>query len=343
MLKEIFLMRDGMLTYHFGRESQTTVSDEVILSSGLLSALTDFSKTARSDFLESFFTEREHFLFIRYPKTDNVLVGVFERDTPDSLALRGLKRIQDLIAAADLPEENAVIDLNTPEKRALSKELSEFTDRFFGREGEATYIEELLEKRTNISLAFLVDTDNKELIAKFARPRPLFRAQHATDFFLLNDTLSTTLSRLGIESYSYFNILSKEYVTSVVRSGSRCSVASGSLYTNKKEVVETALAMFHYSNLDELIGKKFKTNLVTQAILQFDGNFKQLLGEPLPVQFAITFLALINIVKGFFRLLTPRNFELFEIVCHSKEHNERIVISKQNDNENYNIELFSSR
>ncbi|MHA2306466.1 MAG: hypothetical protein ACXACU_13865, partial [Candidatus Hodarchaeales archaeon] len=74
MLKEIFVIADGILYFHYSCDPSTLDSDETILSSALLTAIQSFSEQARTDALESFVMANEYFLFKKMIPTDKTLV-----------------------------------------------------------------------------------------------------------------------------------------------------------------------------------------------------------------------------------------------------------------------------
>ena len=80
MLKEVFVIEEGILQYHYSSDKDTDDSDDAVLSSGLLTAIRDFSQHARSDVLDSFSTETEYFLFTACPNSRRIIVGVFKEN-----------------------------------------------------------------------------------------------------------------------------------------------------------------------------------------------------------------------------------------------------------------------
>jgi hypothetical protein len=339
MVKEIFLISDGLPFFHYADDETMEDSDRVLLSSGFLGALKNFSETERSDAIESFSMGNEYFLFRRYQNTNKMVVCVFDRDVSQRLARKSLKEIHDLIASTKIPEKTLGIELGTPEEKLLKEKISELVARFFGAEGESDRITELLGQRTDIPLAFLVSVDKKQIIAHFSRPRPLFRQQQVKEFFLLLSTLQTTLSRLELpDSYAYFFIQSAEYTIASVWSGQIASVATGAPTTPEHDVLTAALNMVRYSSLDdlnELIGKE---RIISKAILLKKGELVHEDGKELPTALAVFLSTLCTRINGFFRLLTRRHFSRFEVTV-TEDTTRRLAIIRKNSTDDFAFEI----
>ncbi|MFX0092558.1 MAG: hypothetical protein ACFFBD_12410 [Candidatus Hodarchaeota archaeon] len=181
MLKELFLIGAGIPFFYYSKTKAHLDSDEVVLSSGLLSAIKDFSESTRSDIIESFSTEKEYFLFLKCRHSDKTIVGIFDRKLPIPLAKDSLKKIHDLIEKTAIKDET-LPSTDNPEKTELRENISKIVSQLFGSESQAIFIKDLLQDRTNIPLAFLVDINQRELIAHFARPKPLFKQEYVNEY-----------------------------------------------------------------------------------------------------------------------------------------------------------------
>ncbi|MFW9917733.1 MAG: hypothetical protein ACFFGZ_19180 [Candidatus Thorarchaeota archaeon] len=338
MVKEIFLISDGLPFFHYAEDATMEDSDKVLLSSGFLGALKSFSETERSDAIESFSTGNEYFLFRRYRNTSKMIVCVFDRNVSQRLARKSLKAIHDLIATTKIPE-SALIELGTPEEILLKEKISELIARLFGAEGESERITELLEQRTDIPLAFLVSVAEKQTIAHFSRPRPLFREQQVREFFLLFSTLETALSRLKFaDSYAYFSIQSAEYTIASVWSGNIVSVATGAPTTPEQDVLAAAFNMVHYSSLDDLGRPTGNKKILSKALLLKGAELVHEEGEPLSAAIAVFLSTLCTRINAFFRLLTRRHFSRFEVTV-TEDETRRLTIIRKDSTDDFAIEL----
>ena len=341
MLKEIFVIENGVLLFHYSSDPKNADSDESILSSGLLTAIQDFSEGARSDALDSFAMENEFFLFKKFPNSHKTLVGVFERHTPQSLSRRSLIKIYTAINDANLPDERGFIELDTPEKKSLKKQILELSAQLFGTKEDVAYIAELLEKRTDIPLAILLDAFEKKVITYFARPKPLFKQQQVTDFFLLNSTLGKTIPRLGLKGEcEYFCINTDEYAVASVFCGKKISIATGSMNSLEEDVLSAALQMCYFSSLNSLTGSQGEEKEYSSSIIKHDGVIEHVKGTKLPGVASVFLLTLINNLNSFSKLLTRRRFVEFRLAT-SGEITYKLVLQRKGVSEDFFLRILS--
>ncbi|MHA2067037.1 MAG: hypothetical protein ACXABY_21935, partial [Candidatus Thorarchaeota archaeon] len=203
MLKEIFVIDSGVLLFHYTKDREASDSDQAVLSSGFMSAIRDFSKETRSEVVDSLSTETEYILFTSNVNTGVITAGVFDRKAPEHVVREALAKAHELVSSVEIPTSGR--QLSPDQKDNLRNKLETLSAQFFGTDYLDSYVNQLLESRTDISLAFLLDSEKKEVVAKFARPRPLYREEHVREFLLAHSTLLRALSRLGIsEGYKYF-------------------------------------------------------------------------------------------------------------------------------------------
>ncbi len=341
MVKEIFLISDGLPIFHHSRDQNLLEdSDKVLLSSGFLSALKNFSETERSEAIDSFSTEHEYFLFMRYQKSEKMLVGVFDKEIPQKIARKGLNKIHDLIVESGLFRNTMIVELGTSETNTLKEKISEIINQIFGIEGEYDRLNELLTNRTDIPLAFLIMLNEKKVIAHFARPKPLFREQQVKEFFLLLSTIQTTLSRLQIpQTFTYFIVKSSDYTIASVLSGLNASVATGSPNTPEEDVLNVALQIVHYTSLESLIGSYQSKQLVNHSTLTKDGNLENIAGIKLNPTLGVFLSTLSTRLSSFFKLLTRRDFESFQIIITEKIKRD-IIFSRDNSKVGFTLKIF---
>ncbi len=312
MLKEVFVIEEGVLQYHYSEDHTAADSDQAVLSSGLLSAIRDFSAQARSDVLQSFATENEYFLFTVCETSRRIIVGVFDRRAPQQVARESLERIKRIIQEANLPSGTGEI-ISRERKLELRSKIEIIGTQLFGHEGLVKYIEEILSNRTDIPLAFLVDSNDKTVLAHFARPRPLYNENQVREFLLLHSTIQTTLTKLGLDAnYISFTVESADYAVSSCRGGRLLSVASGAMRTPTKNV-ESASYEMCYDSENAHVFNKDEAKSVSKSIIFDNGIIKHEKGEQLPSVARIFLSTLINNIDSFFRAINKRKFMTFEV------------------------------
>ena len=340
MMKEIFVISHGILAFHYSSEKSRSDSDQAILSSGLLSAIQDFSTHARSDILESFSTENEYFVFAPCPESERVIVGVFDRRAQEQLARDALGRVRDLISNADLPDINSE-QMSHDRKEELRDSIDTISLQLFGSKQISSHVNELLSNRTDIPLAFVIDTNTKEVMTHFARPKPLFRLSQANEFLLLHSTLCKTLSRFSIsEDYRYFTLGSRQYTTAVCWSGGMICVASGAMQTPDSDVLDAAAKMCYYPSINSLLELSDNSVLLGCAILSVDGKLAHKEGQTFSPMAAVLISTLTKNLDTFFKALNRRPFEKFTVAAEG-EKKVTLVIEKTESTSELEISIFN--
>jgi hypothetical protein len=338
MLKEVYVISHGILLFHYDRVRARTDSDQAIISSGLMSAMTDFSKEMRSDVLQSFSTESEYFLFQPCKDVERFVVGVFDRRAPERLAKETLTRVKMLVDATKVSPIPG-IQIERLERDRLREEIDEITAQMFGSDELPSHIEELLGGRTDIPLAFVIDTDEKKPIAHFARPHALFKDNQIKELLLVHDTVCTTLAKLGFgDQYSRFALQSSEYAVAACWTGKLLTLAAGALRTPSKNVAEAAAQMC-YQSLVIVLPQSETLRLTSRSVLLDNGKIVRITGEPLP-QIANVFLStLSNNLDAFFRILNRRSFRRFEVDGRGGDR-KRLVLTKDESGKVTDVEVY---
>jgi len=313
LLKEVFVIYEGLLSFHYLRSGESSDSDQAILSSGLLSAIRDFSQQARSNALESFYSENEFFLFSAMHARGLVMACVFERDAPQKVANEAVSRIRDLLDSVEIPTSG--LQLEEQKKDQLRKSIEEIVVQLFGVEDIEARAHQILDNRTDIPLAFVLDITQRKTMAKFARPRPLYREEQVQEFLLVHDTLLRVLGKIGpYESYRYFVLDTNDYSIAGCWSGRMLSVTTGSMRTPGNVVLDVAGLLCHQP-LNAADGSVTETHVrVNRSRLTKDGDVIHEEGWVLPPLTGIFLSTLVNNLGSFIRLLTRRSFDRFEAV-----------------------------
>ncbi|MFW9799994.1 MAG: hypothetical protein ACFFD9_06140 [Candidatus Thorarchaeota archaeon] len=324
MLKEVYVIDSGILLFHYTKDRSASDSDQAVLSSGFMSAIRDFSRETRSEVVESLSTENEYILFTASIDTGIVIVGVFDRRAHQEVARESLERIERLMKSVEIPTTGAQLDVS--EKNELRSETEKISAQLFGTDYLKTYFRETLDGRTDISLAFLLETEEKGLIASFARPRPLFREEQVREFLLAHSTLVRALSRLEIaDKYAYFTLQSPEYTVASCWSGNLLSVTSGAMKTSKVDVLDAAATVCYHTSSDSLAELNASPKATTLATLKSDGTVLHQDGHELPSVGGVFLSTLVNNLDGFFKSVTRRSFQSFDVVTKGGPTKELIL------------------
>lgn len=328
MIREIFLIDRSVLQFHYSSEVETSDDDKAVLSSGFFSAIQDFSAHARSDVLDSFSTENEYFLYLRFPDTEKVLVGVFDRKAPEDFAREAMEKIKSILLDVEMPDIDGM-QLAPDKKGEIRDQISGINIQLFSDERLSTIVIDLLKSRTDIPLAFLVDSSTNSLITSFSRPKPLFKDSQVREFLLVHSTLMKTLENLGMDpSYSYFVIESDDYAVVSCNGGRLLSVASGAMKIPIKNVYEAATGICYADVFDTEIEHSVGGELIGELIFQ-DGQVIGSTGKEVPVKAQIFISTLTKNVASLFKSLTRRPFNNFSVIIIG-EPSSRVSLSQNN-------------
>ncbi len=311
MLKEIFLIRQSVLLFHHSSEQSTSDDDKAVLSSGFLSAIQDFSTHARSDILDSFFTETEYFLYSRFPESDEVLVGVFDRKAPQKYAREAMRKIMGFLGEIPLPEIEG-LQWSPEIKNQIRERIDRIDNQYFSNSQLSSVMIEALERRTDIPLAFVIDSTNNSVIARFSRPKPLFREEQVREFLLVHSSLQRTLESLNIaETYLYLVIESDDYAVVACNGGRLLSVTSGSMRVPVESVYNAATNICYADALAITSEMAARQDLIGRLVLGESGRVLISSGKSLPMKAHIFISNLAKNVESMFRLITRRSFTRF--------------------------------
>ncbi len=339
MLREVFLIDEGLLQFHYSSDSSANENDKAVLSSGLLTALQDFSSQARSGSLESFLTGDEYFLFTKCPETDRAVVGVFHRFAPEELARKSLERIQEVFKSADIPDASER-QLPGDEKQRLRNLIREIGLQLFDKEYFELHIENLLSNRSDIPLAFLVDATDKSHVTHFARPKPLFRRSQVDDFLLLYSTLDKSLTNLGVAPrYSYFVIHSLGYAAASYNSARFASVATGAMRVDPQTVLDVAVKMCIPSGEMPDIPDFEQGEIEGVSLLFNNGILKHESGEKLPAMSQVYLSTLVNNADTFFKSVNRRVFTRFDVFGGTTQQ-RGISLVREGNEKSLRVELI---
>jgi hypothetical protein len=211
-----------------------------------------------------------------------------------------------------MPEVEGM-QLDPGKKEAIREQISRINIQLFSDERLSTIVIDLLEDRSDIPLAFLVDSSNNSLITSFSRPRPLFKESQVREFLLLHSTLQKTLESLDMNpKYSYFVVESDDYAVVACNGGRLLSVASGAMKTPIENVYDAATSICYADVFDPEIERLTEGILVGEMVFQ-EGRVLSSSGSAVPTKAQIFISTLEKNIESLFRSLTRRPFLKFSV------------------------------
>ncbi|MFW9975191.1 MAG: hypothetical protein ACFFDQ_08005 [Candidatus Thorarchaeota archaeon] len=311
MLREIFLINRSVLQYHYSRNLSSSDDDKAVLSSGFLSAIQDFSTHARSDVLESFSTGNEYFLYLQYPESNRLLVGIFDRKAPENLAREAMNKIMNILLNVKMPVIEGM-QLSSEEKEKIKENIERVNTQLFSNEKLSSYVLESLEGRSDIPLAFLVDSYDNSIITSFSRPKPLFKDAQVREFLLVHTTLQKVFESFGFDQdYSYFFIESDDYSVVACNGGRVLSVVCGAMGIPKENVYEAATTICYADSFEAKIAFASEESAIGKIIFSTDGRITEKEGGAISQKSIIFISSIIKNIESMFKSLTRRPFKRF--------------------------------
>lgn len=318
MIREIFLIDRSVLQYHYSRNLTSNDDDKAVLSSGFLSAIQDFSTHARADVLESFSTGNEYFLYLQCPDTSRVLVGVFDRKAPEDLAREAMNKIMNYLRDVKMPETDGM-QLPPAEKDRIKEYIERINIQLFSNEKLSSIVLKSLEERSDIPLAFLVDSYDNSIITSFSRPKPLFKDLQVREFLLVHSTLQKVLESLDQnQDYAYFMLESDDYSVVACNGGRLLSVASGAMRIPKENVYEAAKTICYADSFEAEIALTSEESLVGKIIFSTSGRVSEKQGKEVSQKSIIFISSLIKNIDSMFKSLTRRPYKRFFVRTKGK-------------------------
>jgi hypothetical protein len=198
------------------------------------------------------------------------------------------------------------------EKESIREQIDRINTQIFSNEKLSSIVLETLEGRSDIPLAFLVDSNDNSVLASFSRPKPLFKQTQVREFLLVHLTLQKTIESLGQGlDYSYFVVESDDYTVVACKGGRLLSVASGAMRIPKENVYEAATTICYAEDFEAEIALASTETMVSKLIFSTDGRVSAKDGKDIPQKSIIFISSLIKNIDSMFKALTRRPYKLF--------------------------------
>ena len=195
MFDEFFILRRSNLLYHYSTNQEEKDIDKILLSSGLFSALNSFTSEARSDKINLFQTQKQLFKFTAIPKTDFILVFVFEAETfNESMSNLIIQNIYELVVNSELVKNDSkLIDLQSSATHQLSSGIDYILNFKLLQQFSDKYLDELFKNEKNIEFTIIKEKPEGKIKASYTRKvaylSKLFDSNHDLIISVINKAL----------------------------------------------------------------------------------------------------------------------------------------------------------
>ncbi|MFW9981152.1 MAG: hypothetical protein ACFFE3_04435, partial [Candidatus Thorarchaeota archaeon] len=236
----------------------------------------------------------------------------FDRKAPEVFAREAMEKIMAILQEVKMPEIEGM-QIPPEKKNEIRNQISRINIQLFSDERLSSIVIDLLEGRSDIPLAFLVDSSNNSIITSFSRPKPLFKESHVREFLLVHSTLKKILENLSIDpNYSYFVVESDDYAVVACNGGRLLSVASGAMRIPIENVYDAATSICYADVFDSEIESAFGGIAIGELILK-EGRVVRSSGQNISMKAHIFISTLTKNVESMFRSLTRRPFTKFYV------------------------------
>ncbi|MHA2501634.1 MAG: hypothetical protein ACXAE3_01995 [Candidatus Kariarchaeaceae archaeon] len=217
MLMELYYIVAGVDVFHYSKKNLD--ADHFILSSGFLTALTNFSQEVRSAQIDFFSSETEIFMFEELGP-DSILVLVFENTIDQQVARQVMRNVIQLMLDAGVMEVPPHLGFDRPIEVKLQKQIEAMSTSLISTEYQVVAAKQVLKK---IPLDYLIiyDYSRDEVFLQHGKYKGLNKDEIFRVLRLLSKVLTPlvksfnlgkNVSFLAVESYEYHLVIAKNGV-----------------------------------------------------------------------------------------------------------------------------------
>ena len=123
MLKEVFVIEDGINVFHYNTSDDTLSHTDPVRTSGFLSALQSFTRETRSGSINSYSSDSENVIFKKIENTNKQLVAIFSKNTDDKMAEALVNQIDIILSRSNIMFEVNVDLSNTKEGKKIKSQI----------------------------------------------------------------------------------------------------------------------------------------------------------------------------------------------------------------------------
>ena len=200
MLEEFFILKETNLFYYYSKNDDEIDFNQVILDSGLLSALNSFTYSSRSNSINSFQTEKEVFKFTKIPDSNFDLVYVFSvNDFDDRRADLIIQNVFDLLINSNLIlSEKTFSDFNSQEHKDLTSSIKYILDFKIPQQLTDKNLQEIFEKEKSIDYCIIKESSTDKTLARYSKRASFLSSSFEDEQDLIISVIKTSLHNLGL-------------------------------------------------------------------------------------------------------------------------------------------------
>ncbi len=324
MLEEFYILKETNLFYYYSKKDENIDFNQVILSTGLLSALNSFTYSSRQNSINSFQTESEIFKFTKIQDERFDLVFVFNlKDYNNKNAELIIQNILDLINNTNfLKKETNYIDLNNPHYLDLTNSIKYILEFEIPKQVTDKNLNELLSSKNSIDYCAIKDSQTGNVLAKYSKRASFLQNNFENDHDLILSVIKTSLKNLELaelylvisfqgESHQFQIFNMEEYTISILSS----EIKPSSFYTDLLKNFMPSKNLFQYAKY-----KLADFRINSKYIREETGKIVFREGIILSPKMSIYLGTLTHNIMNFTKLFLPKGLKGFSIVYVSPKN-----------------------
>ena len=324
MLEEFYILKETNLFYYYSKKGTSVDFNQVILSSGLLSALNSFTYSSRSNSINSFQTETEIFKFTKIPESPYDLVFVFNMvDFNEKKADIIIQNVFDLIVNTNFIEKGTnYIDFSSKAYIDLTNSVKYILDFKIPQQLTDKNLVELFSSEKTIDYCIVKENPSGNVVAKYSKRITFLSSNFEAEQDLIMSVIKTTLRNLELaeiflvcnfegENHQFLIFNMEDYTISILSS----EIKSNAYYTNFLKNFMQSKNLFQYAKY------KLADFTVNSKYIRDDSGriiFKE--GIKLPQRVTIYLGTLTHNIVNFTKLFLVKGLKAFSIVYISSKN-----------------------
>ena len=168
MLRELFVIDDGISIFHYVHD-QVKVTVDPVLVSGFFSAIRAFSEETRDGSLNRYITNKEMALFEKIPKTEKFAVAIYDTKVNEEVGKLILLEIVKLISKSKLSKTKYENVTDTDYGRKLWNQIEEISQLSTTGKTLNKVVESYAQEFQNIDIIQSIDAKTGRTVAKYYR------------------------------------------------------------------------------------------------------------------------------------------------------------------------------
>ena len=274
MLKEIFVIEDGINIFHYVANNSSNNVDPV-LTSGFFSALQSFTIHSRSSQISSYTSESEVVIFKKIQNTNKNLVAIFSSKS-EAYAETMLNRIEKLFSKSKIMFERNVDLTHSPEGDKIIKRIEKLLQLSTSQKAQVDVASNIF-KSHRVNFLSIYDVKRKKSI--FRQSETEFKKSFANELIALDRTINNFVKQLNLgEDYNFVVLETDNNNISFFKSDNKVTFCQGP--TRSDDHIKLPLNINGYIDIEDFLDEYMYLSEKTKWRMDQDNSFNAIKGDP---------------------------------------------------------------